>query len=343
MTLIIVLYYICILSEAEDDEERYRQLSWPDWTIRHWEALKCAALFLFFLLFFHIPPVLLPSVDLSLPLQHCGVTGGCKQWTYLMAQECWLAASVPSEHFISSGKTSQLSHPFFSFPPSATHTHFRLSTVEPPHPQPHTQRHTQTSHSLEFISLPAPLLHGERCWRSWREPADTWPLRKLLLHPVAPGSTRAWSRPGPHWKTQLQQSHRHARRVSEWVSKVPGFRLPVMLKEHRPFFFFFPEKNSLRPPAPASFPNTPAQNGSGSCLWQDVNQGRAKWMSSLLWCTQDTPKLSPLLSLQSPGFRNDTTRRLKASNLFKLAQVLYATGASSYRSRSISTEEWIKH
>lgn len=219
MTLIIVLYYICILSEAEDDEERYRQLSWPDWTIRHWEALKCAALFLFFLLFFHIPPVLLPSVDLSLPLQHCGVTGGCKQWTYLMAQECWLAASVPSEHFISSGKTSQLSHPFFSFPPSATHTHFRLSTVEPPHPQPHTQRYTQTSHSLEFISLPARLLHGERCWRSWREPADTWPPSSFFT---------PWPREAPEpgqgqGRTGKLSFSSHIGTQGEWVSEWARF------------------------------------------------------------------------------------------------------------------------
>lgn len=34
-------------------------------------------------------------VDLSLPLQHCRETGGCSELTYLRAQECWLAASVP--------------------------------------------------------------------------------------------------------------------------------------------------------------------------------------------------------------------------------------------------------
>lgn len=33
--------------------------------------------------------------DLSTPLQHCRETGGCSELTYLMAQECWLAASVP--------------------------------------------------------------------------------------------------------------------------------------------------------------------------------------------------------------------------------------------------------
>lgn len=38
---------------------------------------------------------LTPGGDLSLPLQHCRETGGCSELTYLMAQECWLAASIP--------------------------------------------------------------------------------------------------------------------------------------------------------------------------------------------------------------------------------------------------------
>lgn len=38
---------------------------------------------------------LTPGGDLSLPLQHGRETGGCSELTYLMAQECWLAASVP--------------------------------------------------------------------------------------------------------------------------------------------------------------------------------------------------------------------------------------------------------
>lgn len=41
------------------------------------------------------PSPSLPGGDLSLPLQHCRETGGCSELTYLMAQECWLAASVP--------------------------------------------------------------------------------------------------------------------------------------------------------------------------------------------------------------------------------------------------------
>lgn len=143
-------------------------------------------------------------------------------------------------------------------------------------------------------------------------------------------------------KLSSTRSHAH---VSTRASE-PGSRVQAPRHVKRTQAFFFSEKNSLRPnrpPAPTSSPNTPAQNGSGSCLWQDVNQGRAKWMSSLSWCAQDTPKLSPLLSLQSPGFRNYTMRCLKASNLSKLALVLYVTGASPHFRCCGSTEEWIKH
>lgn len=103
----------------------------------------------------------LDSVDLSLPLQHCGETGGCGERTYLMAQECWLAASVPSENFISSGKEKKTKQPLcssvtpFSLPPPAAHAHFRLSAAQP------SPTRTQTSHGLEFISplLPPPPGH----------------------------------------------------------------------------------------------------------------------------------------------------------------------------------------
>lgn len=32
--------------------------------------------------------------DLSVPPQHCRETGGCSEVTCVMAQECWLAASI---------------------------------------------------------------------------------------------------------------------------------------------------------------------------------------------------------------------------------------------------------
>lgn len=112
---------------------------WSGGTKWHIEVLKCAA---------PLPnpphPSHPPSVDLSLPLQHCGETGGCGERTYLMAQECWLAASVPSEHFISSGKKKLCSSVTpFSLPPSAAHAHFRLSTAEPSPTRIHT--HTDKS------------------------------------------------------------------------------------------------------------------------------------------------------------------------------------------------------
>ena len=33
---------------------------------------------------------------LRVPPQHCRETGGCSEVTCLMAQECWLAASIPA-------------------------------------------------------------------------------------------------------------------------------------------------------------------------------------------------------------------------------------------------------
>lgn len=53
----------------------------------------------------------LPGDDLSLPLQHCRETGGCRELTYLMAQECCLAASILSSILLAS--ETSIAHPHF--------------------------------------------------------------------------------------------------------------------------------------------------------------------------------------------------------------------------------------
>lgn len=56
------------------------------------------------------------------------------------------------------------------------------------------------------------------------------------------------------------------------VKRGSPVQISVTLKEPRPFL----KRLQQHPlPTPLSSPNTPAQNGSGSWSWQDVNQGRA--------------------------------------------------------------------
>lgn len=81
------------------------------------------------------PSPSLPGGDLSLPLQHCRETGGCSELTYLMAQECWLAASVPPSILLA--QETSLAHPIF--PLSFTlissfqrYNHPRLTIIFPP-------------------------------------------------------------------------------------------------------------------------------------------------------------------------------------------------------------------
>lgn len=83
------------------------------------------------------PSPSLPSGDLSLPLQHCRETGGCSELTYLMAQECRLAASVPLSILLA--QETSLAHPIFPLSFTLTlissfqwYNHPRLAIFLPP-------------------------------------------------------------------------------------------------------------------------------------------------------------------------------------------------------------------
>lgn len=83
-----------------------------------------------------------------MPPQHCRETGGCSEPTYLMAQECWLAARVPRS--VRLAREASLRSPHFPLTLISSSQRYSHPALTIPYPLLHTTR------SQDLIFLPPP-------------------------------------------------------------------------------------------------------------------------------------------------------------------------------------------